>query len=119
MFVADDGRGVSFIKRSYGVNDVVRQGLEPARVAQRVVNRILAREDDDGFVQLDDILTDNALRRGFRCGDAVRVNEVQFGTPIDAIFRRMRGETRALVFLCMLGRQIASEVPVRLLERAA
>lgn len=111
LFVADDGRGVSHIKRAAGVSDVVRAGLEPIRVAQRIVNQVMAREDDDGFVQLGD-------KAIFQPDEHVQVNEDWFGVPVSAIFRQMKDETRAIVAMSLLGRMTTAQVPVNLLERA-
>lgn len=111
LFVADDGRGVSFIKRSYGVQDIVRNGLEPARAPQSVINAIMRREDGDGFVQLDDEQRPEHLRNGER----VRVNSGAF-MDMHGVFLQMRGETRALIFLAGLFR---TELALNEVERAA
>ena len=114
MFVQDDGRGVSLIKRSHGVSDVVRIGLEPARVAQVVVDGIKAREDDEGFIMLRDGQVPNA----FRYGELLRVKDGVF-EGYNVLFQQMRGDTRALVFLALMTSRASVEVSVASLERAA
>lgn len=115
MFVRDDGRGVSFIKRSIGVSDVVRAGLEPIRVRPGVIAQMQARADERGFIRLDERETPEA----FRPGALLRFTDDSQFSGFNAIFRRMKGETRALIFLCLAIRQIPMEVPVEHLERAA
>ena len=50
-FDIDDG-GWRVIRSTRGVAGLVRQGLGPARISQRLVDEIRAREDEDGFVVL-------------------------------------------------------------------
>ncbi len=114
MFVADDGRGVSAIKRSYGVNDVVRAGQEPVRIRGSEVQRIQLREDAAGMIVLDD-----AVARPFREGEMLRIkaDSAELASGYNAIFRRMRGETRALIFLCTAIGTVKTEVDVGSLEK--
>ena len=109
MFVRDDQRGVSDIKRTDGVSDVVRAGLEPVRVRQTELDKIKLREVD-GFVQLDPVLA-----RAFRPGQLLRVTGGQH-VDRDVLFGQMRGETRALVFLNALIGRVSAEVSIRDLE---
>ncbi len=110
MFVADDGRGVSDIKRTDGVNDVVRAGLEPVRVKSDVIHRIKLRERD-GFVELDPVLAKN-----FRPGELLRVTDGPLANR-DVIFAQMSGATRAIVFLNAVIGRVESRVHVAALER--
>jgi len=52
LLVADDGRGIDPIRQTSGVVRVVHRGNQPVRLPQSLVNRLLKREDDDGFVML-------------------------------------------------------------------
>lgn len=116
LFVQDDGRGVSQIKRANGMHDVVRAGLEPVRAQQVVIDRLQQRELN-GYIDL----RETPLPSSFRKGELVRVTDGPF-EGYNALFQRMRGETRALVFLTLLirgGGQIEAEVKVSDLERAA
>ncbi len=110
MFVEDDGRGVSDIKRTDGVSDVVRAGFVPVRVRSDVVERIRLRERD-GFVQLD-----GPLARAFRPGELLRVTD---GALLgrDVLFSRMSGATRAIVFLNAVIGRVESSVHVAALEK--
>lgn len=73
---------------------------EPIMVPQAVVDRIRAREDQDGFVQL----VDEAPRvSGFRYGDRLRVVDSDGFDQCDALFNRMHGTHRAELFIGILG----------------
>lgn len=112
LFVRDDQRGVSGIKRMDGVSDVVRMGFDPVRVRQDVIDKIKAREIE-GFVQLDGLLP-----KKFRPGQLVRVVEGQYQGR-DAIFQEMSGTTRAVIFLAAVIGRVSTEIPVFALETAA
>lgn len=110
MFAVDDGRGVSGLKRTDGVSDVVRAGLNPVRVKSDVVDRIRSRERD-GFVVLDPVLAKN-----FRPGELLRVTDGRLAGR-DVLFSQMSGATRAIVFLDAIIGRCESEVHVAALER--
>lgn len=99
MFVGVDGRGVSDIKRTDGVNDVVRSGNGPAFIRPNVIAQIKAREGTDGFVRLDNA---TVLTSPFRPGQLLRLHQDGPFDGIDVVFHKMKGETRALVFFGML-----------------
>ena len=111
LFVQDDGRGVSAIKRTSGVSDVVRAGLEPVRVGEAVLEQIRQREVN-GVVQLED-----KSELMFRPGQKLLVTAgLLMGR--DVLFSRMRGTTRALVFLQAVIGRIESELPIHTLRAA-
>ncbi len=114
MFVQDDARGVSLIKRTYGVSDVVRAGLEPLRVSQDIVDGVKAREDSEGFI----MLRKDQVPGAFRQGELLRVTDGAY-EGYNVLFQQMRGDTRALVFLTLMQQQFKATVPVASLERAA
>lgn len=106
IFVRDDGRGPFFFRSAPGVSGVVTFSDEPSRVSQSVIDRIREREDENGFIQLDEV---EMLPKAFRRGDQVRMVHSVLG-GINAVFRcKLPGE-RASVFISLMGRTVRAVV---------
>jgi transcriptional antiterminator RfaH len=86
------------IQSTVGVARLVTNGDEPAMVPDGVVRAIRAREDDKGFVALDN-------RQDFAPGDRVRVLA---GAFVDSagLFDGLADHDRISILLDMLGRKV-------------
>lgn len=100
---AQSGTGRRDLEFIPGVARFVRNSSqEPILVRQAVIDRLRAREDKEGFVQLDGELLHAS--RGFRKGDRVRVVDNDGFDMWDALFERMTSAQRAEVFAGLLGK---------------
>ena len=86
------------IQSTFGVSHLVLQGSDPARVAPEVVNALRAREDDVGFVKLDQ-------RPKFALGEKVRVLAGVFAENL-GLFDGMADRDRVAILLDLLGRKV-------------
>ena len=80
------------IQSSFGVSHLVLQGTDPARVASEVVSSLKAREDEAGYVKLDQ-------RPKFALGEKVRVLAGVFAENLglfDGMADRDRGAAHRL-----------------------
>lgn len=111
MFVLDDGRGTDQLRSAPGVSSLMHVGGTVARVTQRVVDGIRARERD-GYVQLEH---DEPVVSEFRKNELVRVRRVVSGRDrhFDAVFHHKTGRDRAVVFMQWMGSTRRSEVDLR------
>lgn len=114
IFVRDDGRGPFYFRSAPGVSGVVTFSDEPSRVGQSIIDRIRAREDDKGFIKLDEDDLAPVPKR-FKPGDKVRVDYPVVGS-IDGVFRCNLPRDRASVFISLLGRTVRAVVSFADLE---
>lgn len=123
-FVRDDGRSVSLIKTARGVCTVIRLGSDPARVRHSVIQDIIDRE-----VEIEVVLNGKRAKRRFvqidpgsvpatsyKYDEQVRVVDDAGNTLTTALFKQMRGETRAELFFGVLGKL---NVPIVNLRKVA
>lgn len=85
----------SSLTGTYGVSALVMDGKSPRYVPERIVEGIRKREDDEGFVVLDD---DETLK----VGQPVRVSEGVFSGHI-GVYQGMSPDERAIVLFQLLG----------------
>ena len=86
------------IQSTFGVSHLVLQGADPARVTPDVVNALKAREDEGGYVRLDQ-------RPKFALGEKVRVLAGVFAENF-GLFDGMADRDRIAILLDMLGRKV-------------
>ena len=100
MFVAIDLASQRWrsIQSTFGVSRLVTNGDDPATVPQGVVHALKAREDDKGFIQLDNKPT-------FAPGDKVRVLAGAFMDSA-GLFNGLADHDRVSILLDMLGRKV-------------
>jgi transcriptional antiterminator RfaH len=93
------------VRSTRGVSGLVRFGVEPALVPQRVIDALAARtRDDDGLVELDvPELTPGAQ---------VRIAQGPFA-GLDAVFQAHGAQQRVLLLLRVLGEACPVRVPLR------
>jgi transcriptional antiterminator RfaH len=100
MFVAIDMATQRWrsIQSTFGVSRLVTNGDDPAVVPEGVVHALRAREDDKGFVRLDN-------KPSFAPGDKV---QVLAGAFIDCagLFSGLADHDRVSILLDMLGRKV-------------
>lgn len=84
------------IRSTRGAVGLVRFGLEPAVVPDRVMEAILAREDTSTGLH-------GQLRPGFRAGETVTMLEGPFA-GMDGIFANEDGDERAILLIELLGK---------------
>ena len=100
MFVAIDVAAQRWrsIQSTFGVSRLVTNGDEPAALPEGVVRALKAREDDRGFVKLDE-------RPAFAPGDKLRVLAGAFMDNV-CLFNGMADHDRVSILLDMLGRKV-------------
>lgn len=109
-FARPEGEQWAFLRSTRGVLDVLMAGTEsPARVSEREIEFIRAREGPDGVIPIDS--------QKFVRGEVLQVEGGAFG-GLDAIFDCETGRERVAVFLSILGRETRVELPERSIKRA-
>jgi transcriptional antiterminator RfaH len=100
MFVAIDMATQRWrsIQSTFGVSRLVSNGDDPAMVPDGVVHALRAREDDKGFVRIDNTPT-------FAPGDKVRVLAGAFMDSA-GLFSGLADHDRVSILLDMLGRKV-------------
>jgi transcriptional antiterminator RfaH len=100
MFVAIDMATQRWrsIQSTFGVARLVSNGDDPATVPEGVLHALRAREDDNGFVRLDNKPT-------FAPGDKVRVLAGAFMDNA-GLFNGLADHDRVSILLEMLGRKV-------------
>ena len=78
------------IRSTIGVSNLVRFGMDAARVPEQLINEIRNRENDDGVVDLP--------KKEFAKGQAVRIMTGPF-EGYEAIFSNKQAKNRVLVLL--------------------
>jgi len=86
------------VQSTFGVSQLVLNGADPAPLAPQVVNCLRAREDGDGYVQLDQ-------RPKIALGAAVRVLTGVFAENL-GLFDGMADHDRVAILLDLLGRKV-------------
>ena len=81
-----------------GVARVICNGEFPASISEQVIAGLKARQDEHGFVRLDQ-------RPSFRPGDKIRVMEGAF-TDCLGLYEGLRDRHRVAILLDMLGRKV-------------
>ena len=100
--------GWRVIRSTRGVIGIVRQGLAPAPVPQRLVDEIRAHEDRDGYVLLGRQIELQKGRRIEIKGSAFKGH--------DLIFETQKDENRVVALLNLLGREFQVDVPIAALS---
>jgi transcriptional antiterminator RfaH len=100
LFVAVDTESQRWrsIQSTVGVSRLLCNGEEPALIAGGVVEQLLSRQDDCGFITLD-------ARPQFAPGDKVMVVEGAFSTCL-GLFQGMADHQRVSILLDLLGRKV-------------
>ncbi|MEO5335310.1 MAG: transcriptional activator RfaH [Magnetospirillum sp. WYHS-4] len=96
------------ILSTVGVSYLVCHGDQPAAVPEGIVEAIRAREDDEGWVDLNE-------PPPFRQGDRVQIKSGPF-SDMDALFQCRADKDRVTVLLTLLGRAVPVRVPLNALE---
>ena len=86
------------IQSTFGVSQLVCNGDVPAVVDDRIVDSLKQRENDLGFIQLDE-------RPRFRPGDEIRVLEGAFSACL-GLFEGVADRERVAILLDLLGRKV-------------
>lgn len=94
IFVKIAGRWSS-LTGTYGVSAVVMDGKAPRYVPERIVKQLVSREDESGFVVLDE-------EEGLRSGSSVKVKSGVLEGQI-GIYQGMSADERAIVLFKLLG----------------
>src|SRR5689334_23097503 len=86
------------VQSTYGVSHLVLNGSDPAPVAGQVIHALKAREDEGGYVRLDQ-------RPKFTIGEKVRVLAGVFADNL-GLFDGMADRDRVAILLELLGRKV-------------
>ena len=86
------------IQSTFGVTSLVLNKSKPAAVPPQIVRSLRGREDESGYVQLDE-------RPKFAPGDRVQVIAGAFAQNI-ALFEGLADRDRIVILLDMLGRKV-------------
>lgn len=86
------------IYSTVGVSCLVCSGDVPTAVADKIVNGLKTREDENGLVRLQ-------LQPNLRVGDAVRVLDGVFADCL-GLYEGMRDSDRVAILLDLLGRKV-------------
>jgi transcriptional antiterminator RfaH len=98
------------IQSTFGVAGLVLNGSEPAPVPPPVVRALREREDENGYVKLDQ-------RPKFALGDKARVIAGAFAENL-ALFEGLADRDRIVILLDMLGRKVRVSIEVDLVAVA-
>lgn len=96
-FVVEDGDSLGILRNTPGVVNVVRAGLDPVLVPQAIIDQLIARENERGFIQLDEDDPAYATTE-FKRNDQVRVTRGPM-EGISGVFRERDGARRAFIFI--------------------
>jgi len=86
------------IRSTFGVVDLVHNGVQPASIPSGIIQALKAREDEHGFVGLP-------RRTRFVPGDTVRIIDGVFSACF-GLFEGMADRERVAVLLDLLGRKV-------------
>jgi transcriptional antiterminator RfaH len=100
LFVAIDRLAQRWraIRSTVGVAHLVCHGEQPAVLPHAIIDDLLRRQNETGFVQLD-------LRPAFSRGDKVRIVDGVFAASL-GLFDGMTDRERVAVLLNLLGREV-------------
>ena len=105
MFVLIDVAAARWraIRSTIGVSGIICQGERPLPMLPGVVEEIIERENEEGFVCASRNLD-------LRKGDKVRIARESLCDQV-GLFEAMAGKDRVVILLTMLGRQVRAQVP--------
>lgn len=105
LFVSMDIRRQRWtpIRSTIGVRQIIALGDGPAPVPEGVVDALMARQNDTGFI-------DNSAANPFKKGDRVRVTDGAFA-DLEGLFECSMDEHRVILLLDMLGRRVRVRLP--------
>ena len=89
------------IRSTLGVSNLVRFGNQAARVPDGLVERLRAREDEEGLQPV--------LAKAFRAGETVRIAEGALA-GYEAVFHARSGRERVIILLRLAGKLARVEV---------
>ncbi len=98
------------IQSSFGVSHLVCNGSEPAPVAQEVLRSLRAREDESGYVRLEQ-------RPKFALGEKVRVVAGAFAENL-GLFDGQGDRDRVSILLDLLGRKVRVSIEANMVAAA-
>jgi transcriptional antiterminator RfaH len=98
------------IQSTFGVSRLVCNGLDPAPVAQQILDSLKAREDESGHVKLDQ-------RPKFALGEKVRVLAGAFAENL-GLFDGQADRDRIAILLDMLGRKVRVSIEADMVAAA-
>jgi transcriptional antiterminator RfaH len=98
------------IQSTFGVSRLVLNGSDPAPVAQQVVSSLKAREDESGYVALEQ-------RPKFALGEKVRVLEGVFAENL-GLFDGLADRDRIAILLDLLGRKVRVSIEADMVAAA-
>jgi len=90
------------INGTVGVQEILTHGDTPLRVADCIIDEIRAREDESGAVKL--------APPSFVRGQAVRLLDGPLA-ELSGLFEEMRDDSRVVLLVSLLGRQVRMQVP--------
>lgn len=113
LFVALDSERSLWrsIRGTIGVSGLICHGDTPAAVPEGVVEEIVARQDDDGFIQLR---APEALKKG----QSVEIAQGPLAET-RGIFESFDSRERVVVLLSLLGRQVRTRIPADWIQATA
>jgi transcriptional antiterminator RfaH len=98
------------IQSTFGVSHLVLNGSDPASVAQPIVSSLKAREDERGYIRLDQ-------RPKFTMGEKVRVLTGAFAENL-GLFDGVADRYRIAVLLDLLGRKVRVSIEADMVAAA-
>ena len=98
------------VQSTFGVSRLVLNGSDPARVPQQVLRLLKAREDESGYVRLDQ-------RPKFALGERVRVLAGVFAENL-ALFDGLADHDRVAILLDLLGRKVRVSIEADMVAAA-
>ncbi len=91
------------VNSTFGVSALVCQGERPARLPRGLVETLRAREDDEGYIELE--AGDGAAQPRFRQGDRVEVTNGAFADCM-GLYEGLAGKDRVAILLDLLCRKV-------------
>ena len=112
LFVAADLAAQRWraIHSTFGVSHLVCHGDAPAPIADPIVQQLLSRQDDAGYVRLESVPR-------FAPGDKVRVSDGVFLACL-GLFESVTDNERVAILLDLLGRKVKVVIDAELIEAA-
>jgi transcriptional antiterminator RfaH len=98
------------IQSTFGVSHLVCNGADPSPVAQQVLSALKAREDESGYVKLDQ-------RPKFALGEKVRVLAGAFAENL-GLFDGQADRDRIAILLDLLGRKVRVSIEADMVAAA-
>jgi transcriptional antiterminator RfaH len=98
------------IQSTFGVSRLVLNGSDPAPISQQVLSSLKAREDESGYVKLDQ-------RPKFALGEKVRVLVGVFAENL-GLFDGLADRDRIAILLDLLGRKVRVSIEADMVAAA-